>query len=305
MASPSQADTAASRALSGILLMVAAVCTFSMLDLTAKYMVTQLPTPVVIQFRYAFAAIMVGLALWYTGGRDLLVTHHLRLQLLRGLFMLGSTAFNFLAVNYLRLDQTSALSFTTPLLVCALSVPLLGERVGPHRWLAVILGFIGVLIIIRPGTSGFHWAMLASLGCAMCGALYQIGTRHVGHKDPAITSLFYVSAAGSVIATPLNLAGWQMPHGWEWFALAAMGFFGSVGHFFLIEAHRRAPAPVLAPFVYVQIVPMSIIGYLFFNNVPDVWTLIGASIIIASGLYVFYRERKLNRIVASDIQEIA
>jgi len=293
-----------SRVLSGIALMVGAVCVFSGLDATAKHLVAHLPTPVVVLFRYAFAAIIVAAVVWRAGGRTLLATTHLRLHLLRGALLLGCTAFNFLAVNYLRLDQTSALMFSTPLFVCALSVPLLGERVGPHRWLAVIAGFIGVLIIIRPGTDGFHWAMLASLMVALCGALYQIATRHVGHRDHALTSLFYVSAAGTVFATPLTALGWQMPEGWQWLALCALGVLGSLGHLLLIEAHRRAPAPVLAPYVYVQIIPMSIFGYLVFGNVPDVWTLAGGAVVIASGLYVFYREHRINRAIASDIQEI-
>lgn len=284
--------------------MVGAVCVFSGLDATAKHLVAHLPTPVVVLFRYAFAAAIVTGVVWRAGGRDLLATTHLRLHLLRGALLLGCTALNFLAVNYLRLDQTSALMFSTPLFVCALSVPLLGERVGPHRWLVVILGFIGVLVIIRPGTDGFHWAMFASLGVALCGALYQIATRHVGHSDHALTSLFYVSAAGTVFATPLTALGWHMPHGWQWLALAAMGMLGSLGHLMLIEAHRRAPAPVLAPYVYVQIIPMSALGYLVFGNTPDVWTLVGAAVIIASGLYVFYREHRINRAIASDIQEI-
>jgi drug/metabolite transporter (DMT)-like permease len=114
-----------------------------------------------------------------------------------------------------------------------------------------------------------------------------------------------VSTAGTVAATPLTGFGWQMPEGWQWLVLGVMGLFGSIGHLMLIEAHRRAPAPVLAPFVYVQIIPMTIIGYLVFGNVPDRWTLIGAAIVVASGLYVFYRERQLNRAIASDIQEIS
>jgi drug/metabolite transporter (DMT)-like permease len=284
--------------------MVGAVCVFSGLDTTAKLMVAYLPTPVVVLFRYASAAVIGAVVVWQAGGRDLLATTHLRLHLLRGALLLACTALNFLAVNYLRLDQTSALMFSTPLFVCALSVPLLGERVGPHRWLAVIVGFLGVLVIIRPGTDGFHWAMLASLGVALCGALYQIATRHVGHKDQALTSLFYVSAAGALFATPLTALGWRMPEGWQWLALAAMGMLGSLGHLMLIEAHRRAPAPVLAPYVYVQIIPMSVLGFLVFGNMPDLWTLAGAAIIIASGLYVFYREHRINRAIASDIQEI-
>jgi drug/metabolite transporter (DMT)-like permease len=281
-----------SHAVPGILLMIAAVSTFAMLDATAKYTVQALSTAVVVCFRYAIASAYVSLLVWRMGGARLLVTSHLRLHAIRGLLLLGATGFNFLALNYIQLAQTSAITFSNPLIVCVLSPWLLGERVGLRRWMAVIAGFVGVLIIIRPGTAGFHWAMAASVLSALCGALYQIATRHVGRRDQALTSLFYVTVTGALGAVPLAAFDWQTPQAWQWGLLGLAAVFGTLGHFMLTEAHRRAPASLLAPFVYTQIIPMIVIGFFAFGDLPDAWTLAGALAVIASGLYVLYRERR-------------
>jgi drug/metabolite transporter (DMT)-like permease len=278
------------RTVSGIVLMIAAVATFAMLDATAKYTVKSLSTAMVVCFRYAIASAYVSLLVWRMGGARLLVTSHRRLHALRGLLLLGATVFNFLALNYIQLAQTSAISFSNPLFVCVLSPWLLGERVGLRRWMAVIVGFIGVLIITRPGTAAFHWAMAASVLSALCGALYQIATRHVGLRDQALTSLFYVTVTGALGAVPLAVIGWQTPELWQWGLLGLAAIFGTLGHFMLTEAHRRAPASLLAPFVYTQIIPMIAIGFVVFGDAPDSWTLAGALVVIASGLYVLYRE---------------
>jgi drug/metabolite transporter (DMT)-like permease len=279
-------------AVSGIVLMIAAVSTFAMLDATAKYTLEALSTGMVVCFRYGFAGAYVSLLVWRMGGARLLVTSHRRLHAVRGLLLLGSTVFNFLAVSHLQLAQTSAITFSNPLIVCILSPWLLGERVGLRRWMAVLAGFIGVLIITRPGTAGFHWAMAASLLSALCGALYQIATRHVGLRDQALTSLFYVTVTGGLGAVPLALLDWQTPELWQWGLLGLAAVFGTLGHFMLTEAHRRAPASLLAPFSYAQIIPMIVVGFIIFGDVPDVWTLVGALVVIASGLYVLYRERR-------------
>jgi len=250
-----------------------------------------LSTAMVVCFRYGIASAYVTILLWRMGGARLLVTRHRKLHAMRGLLLLGAAGFNFFALNYLQLAQTSAITFSNPLIVCVLSPWLLGERVGLRRWIAVIVGFIGVLIIIRPGTAGFHWAMAASVLSALCGALYQIATRHVGLHDQALTSLFYMTLTGALGAVPLALVDWQTPLAWQWGLLGLAAIFGTCGHYMLTEAHRRAPASVLAPFVYVQIIPMIVIGFLVFGDVPDGWTLAGGLVVIASGLYVLYRER--------------
>ncbi len=174
-------------------------------------------------------------------------------------------------------------------------MPLLGEHVGLKRWMAVAVGFLGVLIIMRPGTASFHWAMLLSAASSICGSIYNIVTRKVGGRDRAETSLFYVSFIGALAAAAPLPAMWQMPQGMQWLFLIFMGIAGGVGHYMLIEAHRLAPASALAPFVYTQIVWMILVGYVAFGDVPDRWTLIGAAIVVASGLFVFARERALGK----------
>ena len=271
--------------------MLSAMLAFTVLDASGKFVLQSLSLPVAVFFRYFIALILASLLISGSGGKTLLKTHHPILQMLRGFFLLSSTMLNFVAMSYLQLAQTAAISFTIPLWVCALSVPLLGEHVGIRRWTAVLVGFLGILVIMRPGTQSFHWAMLCSLGATLNGALYNITTRKVGAHDGAETSLLYVCLFGSLGALLPATYAWATPQGWQWLPLILMGFAGAAGHFMLIKAHRIANAAVLAPFAYTQIIWMIIAGYLLFKNIPDFWTLVGASIVIASNIYIFARER--------------
>ena len=281
--------------LKGILLMVMAVLIFAILDGVAKYVMQTLPPPVAIFFRYVIALLLSMALIERTRRPALILSRHIGLQFLRGLTLLAATALNFMAMTYLQLAQTAAISFTIPLWVCALSVPLLGEKVGWRRWLAVMVGFIGVLIIMRPGTMSFHWAMFLSLGSAFSGSIYNIATRKVGGRDRAETSLFYVGLFGSLGAAMPLPWHWQTPEGSQWLLLLVMGLAGGFGHLLLIQAHRLAPASALAPFVYTQIIWMILLGFVIFGDVPGMWTLIGAGIVIVSGLIVYARERSLGK----------
>jgi len=227
-------------------MMVTAFALFALLDATAKYLVTHVGTGLVVFSRYGFATLLVVLLIWRHGGLSQLGTAHLGLQLIRGLLLLSATAANFIAVSYLRLDQTASIMFSNPIWVCALSPILLGERVGPRRWTAVIVGFLGVLIIIQPGTASFHPAMLLSVSVALSTALYQIATRKVGAQDGAITSVFYATTVGAMAALPLAPLGWVTPGLAAVVLLLSLGLYGAVGHYLLAQAHRLAPAPVLA-----------------------------------------------------------
>ncbi len=279
--------------LRAILLMVAAFAVFTLLDATAKYLVGFLGVGLVVFARYAFAVGYTFLAMMRPGGKQLLRTNHWFLQCIRGVLLLSSTGFNFVALQDLQLAQTSSIMFSNPLWVCALSPLLLGEHVGTRRWAAVIVGFIGVLIIIRPGTVGFHPAMIYSIISTLSVALYQIVSRKVGGQDHAVTSLFYGTLAGAIGSAPFAGIDWVMPDQTGWALLALIGFFGSTGHYMLIQAHRLAPAPVLAPLVYTQIIWMTLVGYIVFGDIPDQWTIVGGLVVIGSGLYVYARERRL------------
>ncbi|MFN0190587.1 MAG: DMT family transporter [Aestuariivirga sp.] len=281
--------------LQGIVLMLASMAVFTVLDSTAKYVMLALPPPVVVFFRFFFALMVAMAFIAKAGELSLVASRHLGLQIARGVMLTMSTVLNFAAISKLQLAQTSAIFFTIPLWVCALSVPLLGEKVGPRRWAAVIAGFLGVLVIMRPGTASFHWAMLLVMAAAICGSIYNILTRKVGGKDRAETSLLYVGLVGcAAAALPLPWA-WQTPHGIYWLMLLLIGAAGGVGHLMLIEAHRKAPASALAPLIYTQIVWMILAGFLIFGDVPDRWTVFGAAIVVASGLFIIARERALAR----------
>jgi drug/metabolite transporter (DMT)-like permease len=277
--------------LRGISMMIAAFGLFSLLDASAKYLLPALNPSTIVFLRYflglVFAALWVALA----GEPQLLRSVHPRTQFLRGVMLLASTAFNFTALQYLQLAQTAAIMFSNPLWVCALSHLVLKERVGPRRWAAVLAGFGGVLIIMRPGLEGFHPAMILSLLAALCGALYQLTTRRVGADDRSETSLLYGTFWGTLCALPITFVSFEMPTGWQWPVLIFAGFCGSFGHYLLIAAHRIAPASLLAPYSYTQIIWMMLLGLALFGQAPDGWTILGALIVVASGLYVFHRER--------------
>ncbi|MCA0433823.1 MAG: DMT family transporter [Proteobacteria bacterium] len=280
-----------SQTLKGILLMLAAMAVFVFLDSTAKLVMQTLDTFTAVFFRYAIALALTCVLIWRTGGLSLLHTRHPWLQVTRGALLVVSTWFNFIALRHLELATSAAIFFTVPLLVCGLSALLLGEHVGPRRWLAVAIGLLGVLVIMRPGTMAFHWAMLSSLAAAFCSALYNITTRKVGSHDRAETSLFFVGLFGSIGSLAPLPWHWQMPQGSEWLMLLIMGTAGVGGHFLLIQAHRLASAATLAPYIYTEIIWMTIAGIILFSHYPDRWTIAGAAIVIACGIYVWHRER--------------
>ncbi|HTN63966.1 MAG TPA: DMT family transporter, partial [Devosia sp.] len=212
----------------------------------------------------------------------------------------GTTAGNFLAMRYLPLTVTGALIFTSPILVCVLSGPLLGETVGWRRWIAIGAGFIGILIIVRPGTEAFHPAALLSLTAALFGALFSIVTRKLAGVDSAATQQLYAGATALLLVTPVAFTGWVWPSNTiTWLTFFGAGIFGMLGHLLVSVAHRFATPSTLAPFKYGQLLYLAIASWLIFNEPPDQWFLLGASVIIASGLYIWLRERALHKPVSA------
>ncbi len=176
---------------------------------------------------------------------------------------------------------------------------MLGEWVGWRRWTAIGVGFIGVLVVIRPGLGGMQWPALLSVAAAVLYACYSIATRMVMRHDSAQTTLFFANLVGAVLMLLVLPFVWTTPPSLlDLVLLVAVGAFGSLGHFLLILAHHRAPASVLSPYIYTQLVWATALGYLVFANVPSRWTLVGAAIVVASGLYLLYRERKVTGRVA-------
>ncbi|MGV1015406.1 MAG: DMT family transporter, partial [Methyloceanibacter sp.] len=284
-----------SQRLKAIGLMVAAIVSFSVLDATAKYLVgtVSLPVAEVVWLRFAFHVLFSLIVLWPFAFTPSLKSKRPGHQILRSLFMLGSTGFNFVALKYLQLDETITIFFLTPLLVAGLAGPLLGEWPGWHRLMAIAVGFLGVLIVMQPGFGAMHWAALWALAATLSYALYNLSTRYLAAYDPPEVTQTYSPLAGLLLTMPFALLAWQWPADiWTWSLLASLGLWGGLGHWLLILAHRHAPAPVLAPFVYVGLISMSVLGFLVFDDVPTLATLAGGAIVILSGLYVFERERR-------------
>ncbi len=280
--------------------MCGALAMFAGLDATAKLLTQQLPLAQAVWARYA-AHFVVVLAFVAPRGDWLRVwqTRHPGFQLGRAMLLLLATGTNFFALQFLQLAETSAMFFTVPLIVAALSVPLLGERVGAHRWTAIVIGFAGVLVVARPGLGLVHWAIVFALMTAVLAALYQLSARRAVRTDDLRTTQLYISLVGFAIMTPLLVTGWQDPGVRGWLLFAVMGVTAAAGHYWLTLAHRYAGAAVLAPFFYTHIVWMTGLGFLLFGDVPDQWTVIGAGIVVASGLYLVHRERLQTQRVAA------
>ncbi|AMN44478.1 DMT family transporter [Rhodoplanes sp. Z2-YC6860] len=283
----------------GIGLMCGAVATFACLDAIGKYLGTRMDVLQVVAVRYASAFVLTLLISNPIVRPGLLRTAKPLLQIGRSALLLGSTFFNFMAFRYLQLDEALAILFSTPFMVAILAGPMLGEWVGWRRWIAIGVGFAGVMVVIRPGFGGLHWAAMLSGASAVCYAFYGITTRMLARYDSSQTTLFYSNLFGTAIMLPVLPFVWTPPRSvLDGVLMVAMGAFGAFGHYLLIVAHRHAPASVLSPFMYTQLIWATTFGYLVFANVPNHWTLTGAAIVIGSGLYLLHRERRTHGTVA-------
>jgi drug/metabolite transporter (DMT)-like permease len=279
--------------LKGILLMSGAVACFALLDSSAKYLTAYMDTVQIVWARYTSAFLLAFLFVNPFSYPGLMRTTRLGLQMGRSLLLLLSTILNFIAVRYLQLDQTTSIMFMTPFLVALLAGPMLGEWISARRWVAILIGFSGVLVVTRPGFGGIHPAALLCVAGSLCYAVYSIMTRLLARTDSSETTLFYSNLVGFAFMSFVLPPFWSTPTDpLVIFLMVAIGAFGSFGHFLLILGHRLAPAPILAPFVYTQLVWMISLGYLVFGNLPNAWTLAGATIVIASGLYLLHSERR-------------
>jgi drug/metabolite transporter (DMT)-like permease len=285
----------------GIALMCCAVALFACLDTTAKYLNTEMDTLQVVWARYTSAFVLTLIVFNPLTRPGLLRSGQPKLQALRSLLLFGSTALNFLALRWLHLDEALSIIFTFPFIVAIASGPMLGEWIGWRRWCAILFGFGGVLLITRPGLGGMHPAALISLAATICYGLYAVITRIVARTDSNHTSLFYSNLIGALLMLPVIPFVWETPrNGFIALLLTATGVLGSLGHFCLISGHKLAPASVLSPFIYTQLIWVVILGYLVFGHVPTGWTMAGAAMVIGSGLYLLYRERKLGKATTSE-----
>ena len=292
------------RPLRAIGLMCVAWALFACLDTTAKYLgsATDLPSAQVVWMRFLGQFLAMVAVLGLLAVPRLLRTQKLKTQITRSFLLLGSTTFNFLALKHLRLDQTTTVGFLTPLTVALLAGPMLGKWIGWRRALAILVGFSGILVAIRPGFTDVHPAFLFSFGSMLCYAVFSIVTRYLAAFDKAEVTLFYSLFAGTLIVAPFALADWVWPADkFIWLLLLSMGVFGGLGHYLFILAHRHSPASIIAPFLYISLLTHSTAGYLVFGHLPDRWTLGGAAIVIVSGLYLLQRERATSRAAAVEM----
>lgn len=284
------AEAGASDVRRGILWVLAAMMLFVSLDTTAKYLSQTLPVPQVVWARYTAHALIL-VVLFAPRLPRLLKTKRLGLQLVRSFMLLSTTLLFFLGLSQVPLASASSIMFLTPIIVTALSVPLLKEQVGPRRWAGVLVGFMGAMIVIRPGADVLHSASMLIFAATFFNALFHITTRILGRTEDALTTLIYTAALGALISSLWAPFFWAWPSPKEWALIGLLGIFGAASQYALIKAFEAAAPAVIAPFNYTTLLWATLYGYILFGDLPDRWTLLGAAIIIASGLYIFYRER--------------
>ncbi len=281
-----------------IALMILAITFFSALDTSAKYLGAHYGLPVTqvawSRFIGQFGALIVLVPVFGSlSVADLFKTRHLKLQLVRSVLMASTTVLNFLALQYLRLDQTITIVFLAPLVVALLAGPILGEWAGWRRITAIGVGFLGVVFAMNPGVGDLNPGVLYSLAAMLAYAFFMLLTRYMAAFDPPMVTLFYSMFVGTLLGAPLAYFAWVTPPDLQaWLMLASLGFLGGVGHWLFLHAYRLAPASTVAPFLYFQLISMISFGYLVFGDLPDMATLVGAGIVVASGIYLFHRERK-------------
>jgi drug/metabolite transporter (DMT)-like permease len=277
-----------------VLYMAFAMALLPCLNAAAKYLGREYATVEIVWARYAGHFAYMIVAFFPGRGLRLFYTERPAVQVLRSALLLSATAVYFTALRYTDLPTASVISFVSPFIITALSGVMLGEPIGPRRWAAVGVGFVGALFILRPGSGVVHLASFLVLISATCNALYQILTRRLATRDTAEASNTYIAVVGFVLTSLALPFFWETPRSAvDLLLFASLGVFGGFGHYFIVKALEWGPAGVIAPLNYGQLVGTVIIGYVAFAEFPDPWTWIGSAVIIGSGIYIFYRERQV------------
>jgi len=289
----------------GILCIIAGDLCGILMDVIAKELAHRYPVEQIVWGRYvfnlAFIPFLAGNPLSLASWRRICFTRRPVLQLCRSLLLVASTYFFFLALKYVPLADATAVSFAEPFLVALFSRLILREMAGRRRWIALTIGFAGVLIVIRPGPGMASPMILLPLLMALLGALYVISTRLISRSDGMLTSLFYSCLGGAVVTSFLVPARWTALQPWDWAMLVALGALGGLLHVLVIRAYTLVSGVIASPFRYLSLVTSAVAGYCFFGDVPDRWTVVGASIIAATGLYIVLHETRLARLDARKV----
>lgn len=274
----------------GIFLLCAGVAFFGIGEACVKTLAAEYDILQVVWARYVFHA-LVFLAIFSRSGIiSQMKTSRPFLHIARSITLMIGTVSFFTALIYLSLPEAVAINFVAPLLVTALSIPFLGEKVGPRRWAAICVGFLGVLVIIRPGLGVMHWAAFLPLITAISYAGYQIMTRIAGRTEDTKTSLFWTSTVGVIVMSCIVPFVWKAPDATAWVIMVTTGAVFGFGHYLLIRAFEVAAVSTLSPFLYTQIIWVTIISIVVFDQFPDQFSILGAAIVIGSGLYIWHRE---------------
>jgi len=276
--------------LRGIAITLASTFLFSLSDATGKFLTAYLPVNEIAWIRYVIF-VFFALALTLRTGSPRFRTRRPGLQILRGLGLIASALAFIVSLRYLPLADASAIGFISPLLTSILAVPILGEVVGLPRWIGGIVGLIGVLVVVRPGTGAFHPASLIVLLSSTAWAFSSVLTRLIVGIDSATTTLLWSAMTGAIILTALLPLDFTPPTAWQLALLLMLGIIASTGQYMTVLAYRHAPASVLAPFNYIQLLWATVLGFVVFSAVPDLWTFVGAGVIVVSGLFTLQYER--------------
>lgn len=277
--------------LRGIVLLLAATLLFSLSDGMAKILGQRLPVFEISWIRYAIFVVL-ALAMAGRGGRLRLRVRSPALQVLRGVALVASAIFFVFALRLLPLADAAALGFIGPLLITLLAIPVLGEAVGARRWVAIVVGFAGVLIVVRPGAATFSPGAILVLLSTLCWAVASVLTRKMAAWDDASTTVLWSAVTGFLLLSLIMPFVFQVPAGPDLALSLVLGLVASIGQYMLVMAYRHAAASLLAPLSYAQLLWSSALGFLVFGAVPDRWTIIGALIIVASGIYIAQQARR-------------
>ena len=278
----------------GAAFLVASLCVLSVLDTSGKWLQhTGVTLAVVCLFRYAVHAVLLSAYAWHTRLDRTWKTTSPATQMVRGMMMVLSTLFFFKTLSAIPLAEATAINFTAPLVTMVLAPYFLGERLQASRWISVIAGLVGVLIVLRPGIKVDAMGALLALLTVLCFSFYQIATKRIAHEDPIVTNL-WAGWIGTIIMAAAMPWLWRSPSldATGWAVLLSTGVTGMIGHLLQVNAYKHAPANALAPYAYFQIISAVGMGWLVFNQLPDTLSYVGVAVIIAAGLYAILGERK-------------
>ena len=279
----------------GVILMLSAMAVLPFLDVVAKFLGQQgVPIMQIVWARMAFGTVLtLPFALRIAGPAGLVPARPVYHGFRAG-FLIAATFLFFGALRYLSIADALSIFFVQPLIVTALSPLILGERVGPRRWGAVVVGFIGILIILRPGFQAVNLGSLLALGAGACLALYFLMTRRMAGQTHALVTTFHTSVIGAVITSILAAVVWQTPTLAQWGMFALVGGIATFGHFLIVRAYDHAEASLLAPLAFTEIIMATAVGWWFFGDFPDGWTFAGVGVLISCAIYISARERKVS-----------